>query len=901
MARGKTLTQFVIFLFILILFFASGIATLYTDYYWFSNLGFSSVFLTILWAKLSLFIVGAFVFLAIAFLNLWFAHSVKGSAKKTSIKYLVTVAFALIAGSYLSGKWATILTFINRVDFLITDPIFANDVGFYVFSLPFIQTLWSFALIVLIGTFILIAITYLQKFGSLFIQGPRFSSWAQSNQQFPGQGMSFSKGWKKVSGSVKVHLGAFLTALFVLIAIKHWIDRYFILLSSTGAVFGAGYTDTHINLPVLLFMAVVALVVGIIVLLWVLGSKAVRARKVLIYAVGTYLVLAIVGLGVVPSFVQHFVVSPNEITLETPYIENNIKFTREAYGLTDVAAYDFPADGNITRQVIENNPETINNLRLQDWKPLMQTYKQLQEIRLYYDFKDVDIDRYMINGDYRQVMLSPREMAQGQLATEAKTWLNQHLVYTHGYGVVVSPVNLVDDQGLPVFFVKDIPPKNLVGDPVLDITRPEIYYGESSDTNFVLVNTLTKEFDYPKGDSNVYTEYNGRGGVQIDSFLKRLMFAIRFSDLKVLVSGQITPQSRIMYYRNVQSRIAKLMPFLLLDDDPYMVIDEGRLVWVQDAYTISDRYPYSKPLGGVNYIRNSVKVVVDAFDGDVTFYVTDFSDPLIRTYSRIFPGAFKPLSDMKESLHAHLRYPELLFRAQSEIYGVYHMSDPTVFYNKEDEWNLPFQVYSTNSKVRLDPYYMIMKLPGYDDAEFLMLIPFTPRGKDNMIAWMAARSDGENYGDIVLYKFPKDKLIYGPMQIEARVDQDSEISQQLTLWSQKGSSVLRGNLLVVPISDALLYIEPLYIIAERSELPELKRIIVSFGNEVAMEETLDAALTKLFGTPTYTEQHPSVGNNSIAAAQQYYEGMQSALAEGNWTSYGEYYTLLGEVLASLNP
>ena len=618
------------------------------------------------------------------------------------------------------------------------------------------------------------------------------------------------------------------------------------------------------------------------------------------YIVIVYLLTFFIAPSVIPGIVQSLKVSPNEMNLEQPFIENNIRFTRIAYNLDNVEEIDFDVQLSLTPEILENETEIIDNIRILDWRPLTQTYKQTQEIRLYYDLSEIDIDRYNIDGKYTQVLLSARELDQQQIAENAKTWVNLHEVYTHGFGVVMSPVNAVTDQGLPNYLIKDIPPTT--EEPILEIDNPRIYYGEK-DNDYVLVNTKTDEFDYPKGNTNEYINYDGNGGIVLDTFTKKLLMAIRFMDIKILLSTDITSESKIMFNRNIQDRISKITPFLLLDEDPYLVINEGKLFWIQDAYTISGNFPYSEKIGGINYMRNPVKIIVDTYNGDVTYYIIDDSDPLMETYSNIFPEEFKTYEEFPEGLKEHIRYPEGLFKVQTYIYNDYHMDDATVFYNKEDAWETPSEVYGTGQEVDVEPYYIITKLPEEETEEFILMTSFTPLKKDNMIAWMAARSDGDNYGKLLLYKFSKDKLVYGPLQIEAKFDQDSEISQQLTLWSQQGSRVTRGNLLVIPIKDSILYIEPLYIQAETGQLPELKRVLVSDGERVVMEIDLATALEALFGkattkTTTTTLQEDKTNEELISEAQTYYNNMENN-AGTNWTAYGENFDRLGEILGKL--
>jgi hypothetical protein len=550
-------------------------------------------------------------------------------------------------------------------------------------------------------------------------------------------------------------------------------------------------------------------------------------------------------------------------------------------------------------------------VRILDRRPLTKTYKQTQEIRLYYDLAGIDIDRYNINGKYTAVMLAPRELDQRQITENAKTWVNLHMVYTHGFGIVMSPVNKVTKQGLPDYFIKDIPPIYTIDEENLKVSRPQMYYGEK-DNDFVLVNTKTNEFDYPKGNTNEYINYDGKGGVVLDSFLKKLLMAIRFADIKILLSSDIAPDSKVMFAREITRRVSKLTPFLELDGDPYIVIDKsGNLKWILDAYTTTGNYPYSEKIGQINYIRNSVKIVVDAYDGTVTYYVMDISDPLMLTYAKIFPKQFKRFEDMPADLKEHIRYPKDLFKVQSHIYSTYHMDDIKVFYNKEDAWQIPNEVYGVGQQVMVEPYHIIMKLPDEAKEEFVLMTSFSPIKKDNMVAWMAARSDGQDYGKLILYKFPKDKLIYGPLQIEAKIDQDSEISKQLTLWSQQGSRVTRGNLLVIPIEDSIIYIEPLYIQAETGQLPELKRVLVSDGISVVMEENLAEALEVLFGKSKRVVEEKGelieegtlevkTTSELIEEAQNYYDLIENSMKEGDWSGIGNNLGKLGNVLESLS-
>ncbi len=603
--------------------------------------------------------------------------------------------------------------------------------------------------------------------------------------------------------------------------------------------------------------------------------------------------------GIYPAIVQRFQVEPSELARERPYIERNILFTRLAFGLDQIEVKDIPVELAPSEQDIANNSATINNIRLWDYRPIKDTYNQIQSLRLYYDFADIDVDRYEVDGSYRQVLLGVRELSPEKLPAQAQTWVNRRLQYTHGYGVALSPVNEISEGGLPNLWVKDVPP---IGK--FEIERPEVYYGERTD-EYVVVGTNVEEFDYPKGDTNVYTKYAGESGIRLNSFIRKLAYAWELGDINIIISGELTPESQLLYRRNIQQRVQHIAPFLKLDRDPYIVIDDGKLIWVQDAYTVSGRYPYSQPAsGGINYIRNSVKVVTSAYDGSITFYLIDAEDALVNTYASIFPTLFTPIEEMPASLRAHLRYPQDLFQIQVSMYQTYHMEDPRVFYNKEDLWTIPVETYADAERV-VEPYYVIMRLPGEEQEEFLLMLPFTPTQKDNMITWLAARSDEDNYGKLIAYNFPKDKLIYGPRQIEARIDQDPAISEQLTLWGQKGSQVIRGNLLVIPIENSILYVEPIYLQAERGRLPELKRVIVVSGDGIAMELTLAQSLSAIYAglpaalPPAAEVLLPTEISELTKLAQEHYTKAQEYLKAGDWTGWGEELKKMEEALNQL--
>jgi uncharacterized membrane protein (UPF0182 family) len=645
----------------------------------------------------------------------------------------------------------------------------------------------------------------------------------------------------------------------------------------------------------------------------VAASASGRSTRLLIAGAALYAVALLGGEGYA-TMLQRFAVTPNEQVRETPYIEYNIAATREAFALDQIEERELPGEGTLTRADLEANRGTLDNVRLWDHQPLLDTFGQIQEIRTYYDFVSVDNDRYTINGKNRQVMLSVRELNPAALPN--RTWINERLVFTHGHGLTLGPVNEVTNEGLPVLFVRDLPP---VTSADIQITEPSIYYGELAG-DYVIVRSKAQEFHYPKGEDNVYTTYNGTGGVPIGSLWSKLLFAARFRSYQILLSDDITAESRLMFDRQIRRRVSKIAPFLVFDEDPYPVVNDGRIFWIQDAYTVTDRYPYSTAAGGVNYIRNSVKVVIDAYHGSVAFYASEPNDPIAQTLAKIFPTLFKPLSDMPAGLRSHVRYPEGIFQIQSSVYATYHMTNPAVFYNKEDQWEAP-AVDSSGETRRMEPYYAMMKLPGESEAEFIQMLPFTPRRRDNLASWMVARSDGEHYGKLQVFQFPKQTLVFGPQQVVARINQDQVISPQIALWNQRGSEVIQGTLMVIPIEQSLIYVRPLYLRAQAGRIPELTRVIVAYQNRIVMERTLDEAIARLFGesdraarpgTPAASPAPgappgpaPPAGTAATATAEwermaaeasQTYQRALEAQKAGDWAKYGEEIKRLGELL-----
>ena len=880
---------------IVILVVLAILSRFFVDLLWFNTLGFRAVFTTTWLTVIIVFVIAAVLSSILLMINGLIAlRTTAGSRGARGFRVVgrntqglpeviefsldkipwrliipaVALLVGLIIGSAQTGNWDTILRWLYAAPFGRSDPLFGHDLGFYFFSLPVYELIRDWGLLII---FLSAALAV----GIYWIRG-------DINYQPPGL--------PTLSPAATRHLSVLLAAYFLIKAAGYMLDRYDLMTSNNGVVFGAAYTDVHLRLPLLMALAGAALLGAALCTfnIWSAGIRLPILAAAIVFAVS-------IVETIVPGLFQSYWVKPDELKLESRYIGDNIALTRYGFALDDITSAPFPAKGKLTPEVIAANEVTIQNIRWWDPRPLLDTYRQLQELRLYYDFRDIDVDRYVIDGSYRQVMLSARELNQSKLPADAQTWINQRFKFTHGNGIAMNPVNRFDEEGLPVFYVKDIPP---VAPPELRIDRPEIYFGEET-ANYVVVGGDTKEFDYAKGQENVYNVYQGRDGVSLRSLWTRALFAWYFGDFKLLISDNVTSSSRILFRRIIQDRIQRIAPFLRLDHDPYLVVNDGRLVWLQDAYTVSDALPYSQRnrASGINYIRNAVKIAVDAYDGNPVFYVADPADPVVQTYGRIFPSLFQPMDSMPASLRSHIRYPEDLFILQASVYGTYHMKDPEVFYNKEDLWSFPKESHKGQTSI-MQPYYTIMRLPGEAREEFILMLPMVPNNRDNMIAWLAARCDGPNYGKVIEFAFSKEKLIYGPAQIEARIDQDTTISQQLSLWNQTGSRVIRGNLLVIPIDDTLLYVEPLYLSAESRQLPELKRLIASTGDRVVMAQNVDTLLAALF---TQERKQPAVVTStspatpgarpdelppSNAEALNYYRRALDALSKGDWRTFG---------------
>ena len=832
--------------------FAEKIVKFYFDWIWFSNHQFDSIFWTIALSQWGFGLATGILFFALTSfpLKLMYNRSshlpvllsdsvrrelplldfIAGNLK--NLMFFGPLALAVMTGWIVGQKWELLQLYSNAVSFGSGDPIFGNDYSFYLFTLPLLNLgksiLWEILVVLGLGTGIIV---------------------------FMKQFISIGPNGIEVQAEARRPLSFLAFYFLILMALEFHLQRYELLVGGNGVLTGIGFADFHGQLPILNTMSILS-IIGAGLSFFIATGRGLKK-----------IALALTGIGLIyfagsfyPKILQNLVVNPNELIKETPFIEHSISGTLLGYGLNTAESKKLTGAASLNADSIRANSLTIENIRLWDEEPLLDTLGQIQEIRTYYQFNSVDNDRYTIDGKYRQTLLSARELKSENLPN--RTWINEHLTFTHGYGVSLSPVNQITPEGLPVLFVKDIPPRSSVD---LKIDQPEIYFGELSNDH-VFVNTGTQEFDYPEGEKNVYKNYEGSGGFPVSSFIRKVLLAARFQTLKVLFSDDINNESRVLMYRNITERVLKVAPFLRLDSDPYLVVTEGRMKWIYDAYTISEVFPYSQSIPQFgNYVRNSVKVVIDAYEGSMNFFVADPDDPIIRTWKKVFPQMFKELSEMSEDLRSHIRYPSDLFTIQAFIYATYHMNKPQVFYNKEDQWEIP----QIDNKM-MEPYYTIMKLPGNKTEEYILMLPFTPSGKSNLSAWMVAQSDGENYGKLIAYTFPKQKLIYGPNQIVARINQDADVSRQISLWDQRGSKVIQGTMLVIPIEESLIYVRPLYLRADAGKIPELKRVIVGYEDTIAMERTLEEALAKIFGEDAIqniTTPTASVKRKSIKTAE----------------------------------
>ena len=896
----------------LILF--NSILGYFTDWLWYDSLDLTSVFVTRVVASLGLFAIGAVAFWLFFVANVLVVRRLnpEGLAdtpvmevlqsigvRLTPIVLLAGAFFAFFMGTGASSAWEELLLYFNQQPFDMVDPIFGRDVGFFVFTLPIWQFLRGWLMTALVITLL-------------------------------ATGVASGIGWRGWSAPapVRAHLSLLGSLVLLLIAWKYRLDALELVYSARGAVLGAGYTDVHAQLPALNILVFLTIIAAVLLLVNVFLQQAWRA--IVVVLVGWVAISALAG-NIYPNLVQRFQVNPNEFTLEREYIAHNIKFTRVAFGLDDIVNENFDAANELTAAELLNQPDTVRNIRLWDYRPLLQTYNQVQALRQQYQFTDIDIDRYDIEGERRQLMLSARELIPDQLEQPAQTWVNRKLVYTHGYGVAASPVAEITPDGLPTFVLKDLPVQG-----ILEVTRPQIYFGERTN-EYVIVKTATEEFDYPRGEGgNVFTTFEGDTGINIGGVLPRLAFSIQFADVNLFISQELTNESQLLWRRNILERTHEVAPFLRFDLDPYIVVGaDGNLYWFLDAYTVSRRFPYSEPSPagtrnlrpGFNYIRNPVKVIIDAYTGEMNFYLVEPDEPIAAAYARIFPDLFTASDEMPEDLRAHIRYPNDLFSIQASVFRTYQMTEPTDFYNREDMWAWPEEIFDNQSRP-MEPYYVLMQLPGHEDLDFIQILPFTPANRENMIAWLAAQNDPDKYGEKLVYRFGKDSLVFGPKQIEARIDQDPVISSQLSLWNQQGSQVIRGNLLVIPIGESLLYVEPLYIQAATGKIPELKRVIVATSERVVMAENLGLALAEQFGQDILADaklaqlaltgkgslpaEQPSAPSSAdtvdlalssleelIMEANSRYNQAQNALLSGNWADYGAELEALQQVLEQM--
>ena len=857
--------------------FADKILSFYIDWLWFENHNIADVLWTVLISQLGLGSLAGILFFGITYgflsrlftktshLPILLSEQVRRELPLLDIiaenlKLLIVVAplvLSVMTGLVMAQQWEVVLKYLNASSFNQLDPVFEKDIAFYIFRLPFWLMIKSFIWETIIVVSIGVGLIYFFK-RFIYIS--------------PTGVVLLPEARRTLSGLA----GCF----FLLFACEFYFQRYELLTKGNTLVAGIGFSDDYGSIPILYILVVVSLMGAA---LSFFGLIRLGMKKIVLSGIALVVVFFLGNM--YPKILQKFVVAPNELIKEAPYIERTIVGTLSGYGLGLTKTHGLSGSESLSAESIRKNDATIENIRLWDQEPLLDTLGQIQEIRTYYQFQSVDNDRYKINGKYRQTLLSPRELLSSNLPN--RTWINEHLTFTHGYGVSLSPVNQITPEGLPVLFIKDIPPQSNVD---LKVKQPEIYFGELANDH-VFVNTGTKEFDYPEGEKNVYKNYEGQGGFPVGSFVKKMVLAARFKTLKILFADDIENESRVLMYRNITERVQKVVPFLRLDNDPYLTISKGRLIWLYDAYTVSDRYPYSQQIPRFgNYVRNAVKISIDAYDGSMSFYISDSSDPIIKTYQNIFPNLFKDLSEMPKTLRDHIRYPSDLFAIQTFIYATYHMKRPQVFYNKEDQWEIP----EIDGRV-MQPYYTIMKLPGEEKEEYILMVPFTPRGKSNLSAWMVARSDRENYGKLDVYTFPKQKLVYGPSQIVARINQDAEISRQISLWDQRGSSVIQGTLLVIPIEESLVYVRPLYLKADAGKIPELKRVIVGYEDNIAMERTLDEALNKIF--PGLSGMPSSIPGGSKNAESEIKEKRNLTLSKNDYEKIQRFYK---KVLESQN-
>ena len=934
-----------------------------TDWMWFKDLGYTSVFWKKLITEIEIFIP---TFVVMGLLTRFYlrtlrngyfrkieSHEIPNIKRMNSTAWMLSVLLATAVGIYASwGTWLVFLKAANSTKFNYSDPLFNLDIGFYIFKLDWLDTLNEIILGAIIGLVLVTLIYYAYLLSvrtpDIFIhdappieeepepepepdedEEPKVIYRTPIDHSVIGRmfraskkavDTAFDKNHKRAKGSrvdvnnsnlehlMDIASGKLIilgVLFYLMLGVDFFLKQFDLLHTHTGAVYGAGFVDVNITLWVYRAIMLLSLIGAVTLAIHIKKGEITKLLKVPV------IMIAVFALGAgAASLVQSLIVSPDEINKETKYLENNIEYTRHAYAIDDIRVAPYSADDTITADTIQNNEETIGNIRINDYEPVKDFYNQTQSIRQYYRFNDTDIDRYNINGQITQTYLSAREIDEEKISD---TWINRHLKYTHGYGAAVSQVDTVTASGQPDVIEGNIPPETNVD--ILKIDRPEIYFGELS-KDYIIVNTKESEFDYPDGSENKYTEYEGSTGIKLN-LINRCLFALREGNIKILVSSNITSKSKMIYFRSVVDRVEKIMPYLSYEEDPYMTIIDGKLYWILDAYTTSSKYPYSEPYTGevnsTNYIRNSVKVVVDAYNGTVDFYIVDDSDPIAQTFRKIYPKLFKPSDQIPENMRAHLRYPNALFKIQASVYTKYHMDEVKVFYQREDLWDIAHQIYGTED-TQMDPSYYIFNLPDTEEgAEFINMVPFTPKSKQNMTAIMMARNDGANYGQLIVYTMPKNKTVYGPMQIEAQIDQNTEISKEFSLWASSGSTYKRGDLFVIPIGNSLMYVEPVYLEASNQAIPEVKRVILAYQDKIAYEPTLQEALMSMFGGTVDGRKAESVTDSGsdedgtsndvqslIKMAQNAYDKAVEAQKNGDWAEYGKYLGQLEKYLTRLS-
>ena len=932
-----------------------------TDWMWFKDLGYTSVFWKKLITEIEIFIP---TFVVMGLLTRFYlrtlrngyfrkieSHEIPNIKRMNSTAWVLSLLLATAIGFYASwGTWLIFLKAANSTKFNYSDPLFNLDIGFYIFKLDWLDTLNEIILGAIIGLVLVTLIYYAYLLSvrtpDIFIhdappveeepepepdedEEPKVIYRTPIDHSVIGRmfraskkavDTAFDKNHKRAKGSrvdvnnsnlehlMDIASGKLIilgVLFYLMLGVDFFLKQFDLLHTHTGAVYGAGFVDVNITLWVYRIIILLSLIGAVTLAIHIKKGEITKLLKVPV------IMIAVFALGAgAASLVQSLIVSPDEINKETKYLENNIEYTRHAYAIDDIRVAPYSADDTITADTIQNNEETIGNIRINDYEPVKDFYNQTQSIRQYYRFNDTDIDRYNINGQITQTYLSAREIDEEKISD---TWINRHLKYTHGYGAAVSQVDTVTASGQPDVIEGNIPPETNVD--VLNIDRPEIYFGELS-KDYIIVNTKESEFDYPDGSENKYTEYEGSTGIKLN-LINRCLFALREGNIKILVSSNITSKSKMIYFRSVVDRVEKIMPYLSYEEDPYMTIIDGKLYWILDAYTTSSKYPYSEPYTGevnsTNYIRNSVKVVVDAYNGTVDFYIVDDSDPIAQTFRKIYPKLFKPSDQIPENMRAHLRYPNALFKIQASVYTKYHMDEVKVFYQREDLWDIAHQIYGTED-TQMDPSYYIFNLPDTEEgAEFINMVPFTPKSKQNMTAIMMARNDGQNYGQLIVYTMPKNKTVYGPMQIEAQIDQNTEISKEFSLWASSGSTYKRGDLFVIPIGNSLMYVEPVYLEASNQAIPEVKRVILAYQDKIAYEPTLQEALMSMFGGTVDGRKAESVTDSGsdedgtsndvqslIKMAQNAYDKAVEAQKNGDWAEYGKYLGQLEKYLTRLS-